>query len=68
MAPFSCEHGRNCVECPNKMLTAVTELMREAAQIFSDVHYSFDGITVKTVVTWSGSVEIRLKKVDDDNI
>ena len=66
MAPFSCSHGRNCVECPNKMITAMTDLMKEAAQIFNDIHASFDGITVKNVVTWSGNVEARLKLIDED--
>ena len=66
MTPFSCKHGRNCVECPNKMVQAIGDLMKEAAQIFSDIHDSFDGITVKNIVTWSGNVEARLKFNDEE--
>lgn len=66
MAPFNCEHGRDCIECPHKMINAISDLMKEAAQIFNDVHESFDGITVKNIVTWSGNVEARLKISNED--
>ena len=64
--PYHCEHGRQCIECPNKMIKAATDLMKEAAQIFNDVHESFDGITVQSVVAWSGDTEARLKRCQDD--
>lgn len=67
MPPFHCEHGRQCVECPNKMMKAIGDLLKEAAQIFNDVHDSFDGITVKQMVTWAGETEARIKRLEDDN-
>lgn len=66
--PFHCEHGRQCVECPNKMLKAISDLLKEAAQIFNDVHESFDGITVKHVVTWAGNAEARIKWCEHEEI
>lgn len=65
--PFKCEHGRQCVECPNKMMKEVGDLLKEAAQMFNDVHDSFDVITVKKMITWAGQTEARIKRIEDDN-
>ena len=49
------------------MMKAIGDLLKEAAQIFNDVHESFDGITVKNIVTWVGDTEARIKRLDNDN-
>ncbi len=43
---MTCEHGRNCVECPNKRLHEATEYLREAAHLFQRVREDYDNITV----------------------
>ena len=53
---------------PNKMLNSATKLLQEAAQIFNDVHESFDGITVNSITTWLGETEVKLSKRCNDHI
>ncbi len=65
--PFNCEHGRQCVQCPNKIINEVKELLNEIAQIFNDVHNSFDGITVNNVVVWNGQTKVQIMRKENDN-
>lgn len=59
-AIYGCEHGRDCLECPNEALNAATEHLQKALQLFEGVHREFDGITVKSIFTWYGDSEVRL--------
>jgi len=63
MIIYGCEHGRNCVTCPQKYLNEATEKLQEALKLFEMVHEAYDGITVRSIVTWYSDSEVRLEKM-----
>jgi len=65
---YGCEHGRNCVRCPSQHMNEVTKKLQEALQLFEMVHEAYDGITVRSIVTWYGDSEVRLGKKSYDNL
>ena len=66
-AIYGCEHGRDCVKCPDIHLNKAMELMKEAANLYSLVLEGYNGITVKTIVTFGGIVKAKLEVMEDDN-
>lgn len=65
---FKCEHGRDCVLCPNKLLRKATECLQLAADIFEHVHNRFNHITVKSIYTSHGNTNVTLIREDNDHI
>ena len=65
---YGCEHGCNCVECPDKYLNEATKKLQDALQLFEMVHEAYEGITVRSIFTWYGDSEVRLGKKIHDNI
>jgi hypothetical protein len=57
-----CRHGRQCKECPRKILTEISELLGDAGHLFEILHYEFDGITVDEIHGGSGLIHCVAKK------